>query len=129
MLAFQVETPELNFDDIYIEVLHEVAKNTIKEIKRLIKNGKNIHNEDLIHKSNKQVPDFDETGLLLSSLDYEIKDNKIIFYINNTNRNQVLYDLQHRKNKNWKILDSSVYIQNYIANQIDKLLEEKLNSI
>ncbi len=129
MLEFNVEYTNINFDDIYVEILHKTAKDVISEIKRLIKSGKNIHNEKLISRANKQTPDFDESGLLLSSLDYEIKDNKIIIYINNTNRNEVLYDLQNRKNKNWKILDSSVYINNFISNQIDKHLQEHFDSI
>lgn len=128
MLEIQIDFTEILITkEIQKKILLQVGKDVIKEIKKLIKNGKNIFNEDLISKNNKEVPDFHDTGLLLKSLDCKVENDNLIIFVNNASRYKVLYDLQNRKGKNWVLIEYSDYIANFITKKYDKYLEIELN--
>lgn len=106
------------------EILTKVGRETVTHIKDLIKKGKNVFNESLISKLDGSVPDFNETGRMLNAMTFKIENNKVILYIDDADREEVLRDLGLKKGKNWIILENSKYIDDFITSLTQKYIDE-----
>ena len=110
----------LDLDDI----LSKVSIDIINEIKRLIDSGKNVNNENLAPKVNGSTPTFHNTGLMLDSISYEITNEGINIFIDNSSRAKISeYLKQH--DSTWNIIDTTKYIMEFADSRLQFYLDNE----